>query len=63
MFKTGSMCPISAKYSFVKHTDQSPCMSRHEEIISLERDSIFPPSRTCGNSVYWVLCREDNESN
>jgi len=63
MFKTGSLCLISATYSFVKHTDHSPCMLKHEETVSLERDDIFPPARVCGNSAYWVLCREDNAQN
>ena len=59
MFKTGNLCPISATYSFVKHTDQSPCMLKHEEKVCLERDDIFPFARDCGNPALWVLMRDD----
>ena len=59
MIKTGSMCPISGSYLFVKHIDQSPCMLKHDEIVSLERDDIFPLARDCGNPAFWVLMRDD----
>ena len=60
MFKTKSMCLISGNYSFVRHTDQSPCMLKHEEVIYLEKGDVFPTAKECGNSTFWVLCRENN---
>jgi len=59
MYKTGSFCPISGSYSFVKHTDDSGCMLKHKEIIHMEYTKTFPNSKECGNPVFWVYLRDE----
>lgn len=53
------MCPISGYYSFVKHTDVSPCILNHEEVISMKKNDRFPLAKVCGKPAFWVLLRDD----
>lgn len=59
MYKTGMLCPIPGFYVFIKHTDDSPCMKKHEEIIKMKQFDVFPLSHTCGHRVFWELRRDD----
>jgi hypothetical protein len=59
MYKTGNLCPQSGWYSFVKHTDTSICMSKHEEIISLDAFERFPITKECKSDAFWVLLNNE----
>jgi hypothetical protein len=59
MYKTGMLCPIPGFYVFIKHTDDSICMKKHDEVIQVEKFSRFPPARTCKNKAFWELRKDE----
>ena len=56
-FKTGQVCPASGVYGFAGHVDvavtDEPTPAERE--IPLTKGERFPPLRSTGTAVWWVL--------
>ena len=58
-FKTGWVCPTSGVYGFAGHVDPLDARkpTEREREIPLAKGERFPPLRSTGTAVWWVLRR------
>ncbi len=57
IYKTGGVSPQSAYYKWIKYTDGTslPFPTSTEREIFLDKDSIFPPIKSCNKGAYWAM--------
>lgn len=56
-YKTGQLSPASANYDWDGYTDgtKTPSPTNEEKKISLSKDEVFPPIRSCNKGAYWKM--------